>query len=56
MSDVEGSLAFDAATSSLYIGDRSYGSEAVYVYKASKLSKLEAADGVLPPYSITIMK
>ncbi|MBQ5463228.1 MAG: hypothetical protein IIT53_04230 [Fibrobacter sp.] len=56
VSDVEGSLAFDAATSSLYIGDRVYGSEAVYVYKAGKVSKLEAADGVLPPYSITIMK
>lgn len=56
VSDVEGGLAFDAATSSLYIGDRSYGSEAVYVYKASKLSKLEAADGVLPPYSIAIVK
>ena len=35
---------------------RSYGSEAVYVYKAGKVSKLEAADGVLPPYSITILK
>ena len=56
VSDVEGSLAFDAATSSLYIGDRVYGSEAVYVYKAGKVSKLEAAAGVLPPYSITIMK
>ena len=56
VSDVEGGLAFDAATSSLYIGDRSYGSEAVYVYKASKVSKIGAADGVLPPYSITIMK
>ena len=56
VSDVEGSLAFDAATSSLYIGDRVYGSEAVYVYKAGKVSKLEAVAGVLPPYSITIMK
>jgi hypothetical protein len=56
VSDVEGSLAFDAATSALYIGDRSYGSEAVYVYKAGKVSKLETAAGVLPPYSITIMK
>ncbi len=56
VSDVEGSLAFDAATSSLYIGDRVYGSEAVYVYKAGKVSKLETAAGVLPPYSITIMK
>ncbi|MBP5767788.1 MAG: hypothetical protein J6W51_01545 [Fibrobacter sp.] len=56
VSDVEGSLAFDAATSTLYIGDRTYSSEAVYVYKAGKVSKLEAADGVLPPYSITIMK
>ncbi len=56
VSDVEGGLAFDAATSSLYIGDRVYGSEAVYVYKAGKVSKLEAAAGVLPPYSITIMK
>ena len=56
VSDVEGSLAFDAATSTLYIGDRTYSSEAVYVYKAGKVSKLEAAAGVLPPYSITIMK
>ena len=56
VSDVEGGLAFDAATSSLYIGDRSYGSEAVYVYKASKVSKIGAADGALPPYSIAIVK
>lgn len=56
VSDVEGSLAFDAATSTLYIGDRAYGSEATYVYKAGKVSKLETAAGVLPPYSITIMK
>ena len=56
VSDVEGSLAFDAATSTLYIGDRTYSSEAVYVYKAGKVSKLETAAGVLPPYSITIMK
>jgi len=56
VSDVEGGLAFDAAAGTLYIGDRTYGSEAVYVYKADKVSKLDAGSDVLPPYSITILK
>lgn len=54
VSDVEGSLLFAAGT--LYIGDRSYGSEAVYAYDGSAVLQLGNAVGALAPYSIAFVK
>lgn len=51
VSDVEGSLAYDAASGLLYIGDRSYGSEAVYVYDGASVSEIDIGSA-LAPYSI----
>ena len=57
VNDAEGSVVFDAKAGVLYVGDRSYGAEAVYSYKSGVLAKVETASAdVLPPYSITIAK
>ena len=52
--DAEGSLAVDAA-GVLYVGDRSYGASALYVYDAMA-TKISAPTSALPPYSIAIVK
>ena len=52
--DAEGSLAVDAA-GVLYVGDRSYGASALYVYDAMA-TKISAPASALPPYSIAIVK
>ena len=52
--DAEGSLAVDA-TGMLYVGDRSYGASALYVYDAMA-TKIAAPANALPPYSIAIVK
>lgn len=51
VSDVEGSLAYDSASGLLYIGDRTYGSEAVYVYDGASVSEIDIGTA-LAPYSI----
>lgn len=52
IADAEGGMAL-GADGLLYVGDRSYGAEAVYTYDGSKASKVEsAAKDALPPYSI----
>ena len=52
--DVE-SLAYDAATGVLYIGDR--GSKAaLYAYEDGKLNKIDAPKDMLPVYNITIVR
>ena len=57
VSDVEGSLFFDAKTEVLYIGDRNYGKAALYSYENGKLTQIETAtDDALPPYSITVVR
>lgn len=54
VSDAEGSLCF--ADGVLYVGDRTYGSESVYVYDGADVSKVENADGALAPYSIAFVR
>lgn len=51
VSDVEGSLAYDSGSGLLYIGDRTYGSEAVYVYDGATASEIDIGTA-LAPYSI----
>ena len=52
IADAEGGMIF-GADGVLYVGDRSYGAEAVYTYDGSKAAKVESsAKDALPPYSI----
>ena len=55
ISDVEGSLFFDNATGTLYIGERGENA-GVYVYKNDKVSKLKSPKDVLPVNSITVVR
>lgn len=53
VSNVKGSLFFDEATETLYIGNEDY----LYTYEDDELNKVEnAAKDALPPYNITIVR
>ncbi|WP_407441714.1 hypothetical protein [Fibrobacter sp.] len=52
IADAEGGLFFDDSNGLLYVGDRSYGAEAVYTYDGDKVKKIEQPKGTLAPYSI----
>lgn len=55
--DAEGGLAIDAATGILYVGDRTYGAEAIYAYNGKEVTKVpSAAEKALAPYSIAIVE
>lgn len=54
VADAEGSIAVDQATGKVYIGDRSYGEESVYVYDGDKVEKIDNGKA-LPPYSIVLL-
>lgn len=57
IADAEGDLHFDAATKTLYVGDRSMGAEALYAYDGAAVTKVEvSSDKTLPPYSIAVGK
>ena len=55
VSDVEGTLFFDNASGTLYIGERGENA-GVYVYKNDKVSKLKSPKDVLPVNSITVVR
>lgn len=52
IADAEGGLFFDEDNGMLYVGDRTYGAEAVYTYDGDKVKKIEQPKGTLAPYSI----
>ncbi|PWJ68153.1 MULTISPECIES: YncE family protein [unclassified Fibrobacter] len=57
IADAEGGLVVDAATGVLYVGDRTYGEEAVYSYDGKKVAKVaSAAEKALAPYSLAVVK
>lgn len=51
--DAEGSLAVKGGV--VYVGDRSYANEKVFVVKDGKASAVESVEGALAPYSITLL-
>jgi biotin carboxyl carrier protein len=51
--DAEGSLAVKGGI--VYVGDRSYANEKVFVVKDGKASAVESVEGALAPYSITLL-
>lgn len=50
--DAEGSLAVKGGV--VYVGDRSYANEKVFVVKDGKASAVESVEGALAPYSIAL--
>lgn len=55
IADAEGGVSFNATAGVALFGDRSFGSEAVYVYDGTKATKLEsAAEDAIAPYSIVL--
>lgn len=57
IADAEGGLAIDAATGVLYVGDRTYGEEAIYAYDGEEVTKVpSAAEKALAPYSLALVK
>ncbi|WP_295038738.1 hypothetical protein [uncultured Fibrobacter sp.] len=53
IADAEGSLAVKGGV--VYVGDRSFGAEKVFVVKDGKASAVETVEGALAPYSITLL-
>src|SRR5574344_747453 len=53
--DAEGSLYFDEYSGALYIGDRTYGSEKIYVYADGTLTGIDAGSA-LAPYGIALAR
>lgn len=53
VADAEGSLAVKGGV--VYVGDRSFGAEKVFVVKDGKASAVETVEGALAPYSITLL-
>jgi hypothetical protein len=53
IADAEGSLAVKGGV--VYVGDRSYGAEKIFVVKDGKASAVESVEGALAPYSITLL-
>ena len=39
----------------VYVGDRSYGAEKIFVVKDGKATAVESVEGALAPYSITLL-
>lgn len=55
ISDAEGSLYFDEYSGALYIGDRTYGSEKLYVYADGSLTGIDGGSA-LAPYGIALAR
>jgi len=55
INDAEGSLYFDEYSGALYIGDRTYGSEKIYVYVDGTLTGIDAGSA-LAPYGIALAR
>ena len=53
IADAEGSLAVKGGV--VYVGDRSYGAEKIFVVKDGKATAVESVEGALAPYSITLL-
>lgn len=53
IADAEGSLAVKGGV--VYVGDRSFGAEKVFVVKDGKATAVESVEGALAPYSITLL-
>ena len=53
IADAECSLAVKGGV--VYVGDRSFGAEKVFVVKDGKASAVETVEGALAPYSITLL-
>lgn len=55
--DAQGGVLVDQASGLVYIGERTYGETAVFVYDGDKASKVESAsDKALAPYNFAIVK
>ena len=54
--DAEGALYFDSESELLFVGDRSYGSEALYAYDGTNFTKIKVSSDVLPSYSATVAR